>query len=122
MAAVTQVNVRPVQVIEAKIGKAAAAFTRGKPVVIDSAAAVDPRYPCTYKAATAEVSFDGIVLRDCLAGREVEVLTRGELEGFSGLTPGQTLTVLAGVIDNTAAGSGLERLKAISATRVWVKC
>lgn len=121
MAAVTAPNVHPVLVESAKIGKAAADLLRGKPVVIDSAATVDPRYPTTYKAADDETRVHGFVLYDAKAGNEVEVMCFGEFEGFTGMTPGAELTVVNGAIDATAPAEGIpSQLTAISATRLWV--
>lgn len=122
MAAVTVVELHPVEVLQAKKGKAAADFVVGKPVVIDGAATVDPRYPCTYKAATAEEFIDGIVLKPAKAGQIVEVLTLGEIDGYSGLTGGARLTVVAGAIDTTApAAHAYPQLRAINATRIEVR-
>lgn len=121
MAAVTKVAV---EVILApadfnKIGKAAAALNRGDPVVIDSAAAVDPRYHTTYKKAASETFVDGVVLKPCQAGKEVEIGTYCELDGYSGLTQGARLTVISGNIDTTAPAAGERgQFQALNATTI----
>jgi hypothetical protein len=122
MAAVTKVELHPAEVVRAKIGKAAATLVVGDPVVIDAAAAVDVRYPCTYKKAVAEEYIDGIVLKNAVAGGPVEVMIEGEMEGYSGLTPAAKFTVAAGAIDTTARAAGVyPQLRAVNATRIDVR-
>lgn len=102
-----------------KLGKASAALNRGDPVIIDGAAAADPRYDSSYKKATAETFVHGIVLKNAISGGPVEVGTLCELEGYSGLTPGAAFTVAAGKIDDTAPAAGERgQFLAISATRI----
>ncbi len=122
MAAVTKVQVLPVEVVRAKIGKAAAALVVGDPVVIDEAAAADFRYTCKYKKAVAEQYIDGVVLKVAVAGGPVEVMIEGEFEGYSGMTPGAKLTVAAGSVDSVAPGAGVyPQLRAVNATRLDVR-
>ena len=136
MAAVTKVNVRPAlwKPEDVQIGKAAADLNVGDPVVIDSDATVDPRYPCTFEAAASQNFIHGVVLKPGIAGQKVEVLLIGELDGYSGLTPGAPLSVVDGKIDDTAPSveytdSGddtvdvtpMIQLYAISATRIRVR-
>lgn len=126
MAAITVVDPVPVLVdpYSVKLGKASANIAKGRPVVLDSAAAADPRYPGgSYKAAVAETTVHGITLKAAVAGQEIEVLAgQGEFEGFSGLTPGAGLTVAAGVLDSTAPAAGVDaQFIALTATRIWVR-
>lgn len=136
MAAVTEVNVRPAlwKPEDVQIGKAAADLDVGDPVVIDSDAVADPRYPCTYEAAASQSFVHGVVIKAGKAGGPVEVLLTGELDGYAGLTPGAPLSVVDGAIDDTAPAveytdSGTDtvtvnptpQLYAISATRIRVR-
>jgi hypothetical protein len=121
MAAVTKVDVHPIESNVAKIGRAAAALAVLDPVVIDPAAAVHPRYACTYKKAVAEGVIHGVVVKPAVAGGPVEVMTDGEFDGLSGLTPGRVLSVAAGSIDTVAhVDTGNTQLIALSASRIWV--
>ena len=122
MAAVTKGTLVPARKNLAKKGKASGAILRGDPVVLDSAAAVDARYDCNVKKATAETTIHGIALKDAPAGGLCEFLTEGEMEGYSGLTVGAPLSVAAGAIDSTAPAAGVyPQLIALTATRIWVK-
>jgi hypothetical protein len=122
MAAVTKGTLSVARRNLAKKGKASAALLRGDPVVLDSAAAVDSRFDANYKKATAETTIHGIALKDAAAGGLVEVLTEGEMEGYSGLTVGAPLSVAAGAIDAVApSGTNPIQLIALTATRIWVK-
>ena len=122
MAAVTKGTLTIARENLAKLGKIAADVSRGDPLVLDSAAAVDVRFAANYKKATAETTIHGVALKDAKAGGLVEVLTEGEVEGYSGLTPGAPLSVAAGAIDGVApSGTNPIQLIALTATRVWVK-
>lgn len=121
MAAITEGNVRPVLVESAKRGKASADMARGQAVVIDAAAAADPRYDANYKAAIAEPFIHGVTLKACKAGGLVEIMILGEFDGYTGLTPGAPLSVAAGKIDATAPTAGREQIYALSATRIAVR-
>lgn len=100
-------------------GQASVDLAVSDPVVIDAAANPDARYDTAYKKATAEAYVDGIALFPVKAGGMVEVMVSGEMDGFSGLTPGAPLSVAAGVIDTTAPGAGIApQLRAISKTRI----
>jgi hypothetical protein len=122
LAAVDIGTIRPVRVVDADIGKAAEDLIVGQPVVIDPAADEDPRYPCTYEAATAEALIHGVCLKPAVAGGPVEVCLIGEFDGYVDLTGGDPLSVAAGVIDDTAPAAGLQiQLYASSSTRIRVR-
>lgn len=122
MAAVTKGTLNIERRNMARKGKASGALLRGDPVVLDSAATFDPRFDCNFKKATAETTIHGIVLKDAPAGDLVEVLTEGEIGGYSGLTVGAPLSVVAGSIDGTAPAAGVyPQLIALTSTRIWVK-
>lgn len=72
------------------------------------------------KAAAAATEADGIALQDAYAGeRGVSMGVQGEMDGWSGLTPGTALYpsgAVAGGLDTTAAG--VIRVKAVKTTRI----
>lgn len=72
------------------------------------------------KAAAGATEVDGIALQDGYAGeRGFSVGIQGEMDGFSGLTPGAALYpsgAVAGGIDTVAAGA--IRMKAVKTTRI----
>jgi hypothetical protein len=122
MAAVTKGTLSIARKNLAKKGKASGAVLRGDPMVIDGAATYDNRFDANFKKATAETTIHGIAMFDCPAGGLVEVLTEGEVEGYSGLAVATPLSVAAGAIDSTApSGTNPIQLIALTATRVWVK-
>lgn len=64
-----------------------------------------------------------IALTPAEAGQLVNVAIQGEVDGFTGLTPGAPLypsTVTAGGIDTTAIAGATVRIRAITATRLRV--
>ena len=102
-------------------GKATAALKAGDPAVITST--VPPFGVDCYieKATSGEI--DGLVLSDCVANGPVEVVVRGECDGYSGLTPKSYLSVAAGKLDSTAPGAGVaKQIKCISDHRIAVNC
>ncbi len=65
---------------------------------------------------------DGIALMDGYSGqRGFSIGIQGEMDGFSGLTPGAPLypsATVAGGLDTTVATGGTIRVKAATATRI----
>lgn len=103
MAAITKVKPRlvsPVGYESAQHGYATEDLEAGDLVVIDSSGSPDTRWDVAYEEASAGVAH-GIVLKDCKAGGTVDVAYAGEMDGFSGLTPGSSLSVASGEIDDT---------------------
>lgn len=72
------------------------------------------------KAAAAATEADGIALQDGFSGqRGFSMGLHGEMDGFSGMTPGTALypsATVAGGLDTTAAGA--IRVKAVKAARI----
>lgn len=71
------------------------------------------------KLAAGATEADGIALSDGYASETIDIGIHGEMDGFSGLTPGQPLypsAAVAGGLDTTAAG--VIRVKAASTTRI----
>jgi hypothetical protein len=72
------------------------------------------------KAPAGATEADGIALQDGYAGeRGFSMGVQGEMDGFSGLTPGAALYpsgAVAGGLDTTAAGA--IRVKAVKTTRI----
>ena len=94
-------------------------FTAGDLVII-SGTPPSTRWDCAFEAASAAIAH-GIVLKDVSEGGTAEVAYVGEMDGFSGLTPGAGLTVASGVIDDTAVANtqvGAAVIRAVSATRI----
>jgi hypothetical protein len=124
MAAVTRVKARPVtpvgyevvdrcvlseDVTAGDLLKYTGATTNGQPVMS--------------KAPTAGITeADGIALQNGYSGQAgFDVGIQGEMDGFSGLTPGNPLypsTATAGSIDTTAIAGATVRIKAVRTTRI----
>src|SRR5690348_16817015 len=98
------------------VGYASADITAGQPVIIDPAGAPSTRWERAFTPATGTVAH-GIALKTTLAGGTAEVAYRGEVDGYSGLTPGAGLTIVGGNIDTTAP-TGNAVIRAVSATRI----
>ena len=89
----------------------------GDPVIITTAVP-SSKWEMTVTKAAAAVAH-GICLKTVSTGGTAEVAWRGEMDGFSGLTPGAPLTVASGEIDNTAPGAGVStQIRAVTATRI----
>ena len=96
---------------------ASEALEAGDVAVITSATAPGG-YDCVVEAADAAVGH-GIVLKNVGAAGKAELAWRGEMDGFSGLTPGAALTIASGVIDDTAPGTGVSTtIRAVTPTRI----
>lgn len=109
----------PVGYENVQFGYAGDDFDAGDLVII-SGTPPDARWDCAFEAADAAIAH-GIVLKDVTEGGTAEVAFRGEIDGYSGLTPGAPLTVASGVIDNTAPANtqvGAAVIRAVSATRI----
>lgn len=123
MAAVTSVApslVSPTGEYRIRRGEAAAAILAGQAVAL-SGTPSSPRFEARYGLATSETTAIGIALRDTAAGNVVDVLIDGEMGGYSGLTAGEPLSVVNGVLNTTApAGASLRTFVAYNATTVIV--
>lgn len=102
-------------------GRATVAMTNGDPAVITTTV---PPFGVDHIIAKATAgAIDGVVLAPCVANGPVEILVRGEMDGFSGLAPQTFLSVANGAIDDTAPGAGVaKQIKAISDHRIAVNC
>lgn len=123
MAAITKANPLyvgpPAEGAWIQRGQASVVLAAGDPVVIDGAANPDARYDTAYKKATAEAFVDGVALFPAAVGGTIEVMVTGEMDGFSGLTPGAAYTIVAGAIDTTAPAAGIApQIKAVNKTRI----
>ena len=87
-------------------GMALEAIQAGDPVNVSSTEVSTLFDMAVEKVSGAADYCDGIALHDAQPNRKIEFLRRGEVEGFSGLTPGASLTIAAGDIDNTAPAEG----------------
>lgn len=78
--------------------------------------------PVMEKAPTTALEPDGIALQDGYDGqRGFSYGIQGEMDGFSGLTPGALLYpsgTTAGVIDDTKPTGAANRIKAVTTTRI----
>jgi hypothetical protein len=73
------------------------------------------------KAPVSTVDPAGIVIQDCKAGEPVNVGVIGELEGYTGLTPGAPLyssPSVVGGIDTVLVTGAIGRVRAVSTTRI----
>lgn len=115
MAAVTRVLARVVTPVGYEVvdrGKAVTAWTAGDLLKLGASG--------WSKASAGATEVDGIGLKDAYAGQDgCDVGIQGEMDGWSGMTPGTALYPsgsVAGGLDTTAAG--VIRVKAVSATRI----
>lgn len=94
------------------------ALVAGDPVVL-TGAMPDTRweYRCTKAAAQADIH--GVALKAANAGEGCDICLTGEIDGFSGLTNGASLTVVGGNLDTTASTEAHPQFIATSDTRIW---
>lgn len=128
MAAVTVGTLRPVTVPGYEVndkGQAAVAITKGQLLCL-STTTPGNGFEKVWALApiTGITEAHGIALMDAKAGSLVSVGIQGEMDGFSGLTPGPTQsalypsTAVAGGIDTTAIASSTVRVRAVTTTRI----
>lgn len=82
----------------------------------------DPPSSAVYEHAVRKATgteFHGVALVKVNAGGLAEYTTCNELDGYTGLTPGQPLSVVGGEFDTTAP-TGAVRARAITTTRIRV--
>lgn len=137
MAAVTRVKAHPVSPPAYEVndkGQAAAALVAGDQLVLVTTTPGNGFEKVWDKAPTTGITeADGIALMDAKSGAIVSVGIQGEMDGFSGMTPGAKLYPsgsTAGGLDTTAltyysaatspavAVPAPARVKAITATRI----
>lgn len=73
---------------------------------------------------TSGTTPSGIALMDTPAGMLCEFTRQGEIDGFSGLTPGATIypsASAAGGLDTTVLASTVCLIEAVTATRVYFR-
>lgn len=123
MAAITSVApslVTPVGESRIRRGEATEAISVGEAVALDGAPS-SARFEAAYGLAASETTAIGIALKNAAAGEVVDVLIAGEMGGYSGLTAGAQLSVVTGVLNDTApAGASLRTFLAYNATTVIV--
>lgn len=90
----------------------------GQPVVITSATPPNVLWEQVVEPATGTTA-NGIALKDCNEGGTVEYAFFGEVDGYTGLTPGAGLTFVDGEIDDTPPGAGVTRqMVAVTPSRI----
>lgn len=96
-------------------------FIAGDLVIISATPHLSREFDMNIEAATGTVA-NGVVLKDCKAGGQVEFAKIAELSGFIGLTPGASLTVVDGQIDTTplATDTGFANIRARNTESVYV--
>lgn len=98
-------------------GMAKVAIKAGDPVNI-AADEVSTLYDFAVdKVSGAATYCDGIALHDAQPNRKVEILRRGEVEGYAGMTPGTSLSIANGDIDSTAP-AGMPFLRVSTPSRI----
>ena len=126
MAAITQVDVNlisPVGYETVQHGYATVDLAKGDLAVFTTGAPSHSK--CAFAKASATDAC-GVVLKDVKAGGIAEVAYRGEIGGYSGLTPNALLSVASGAIDSTApvqtdaAAAPGYMIRAVSATAIRV--
>lgn len=73
------------------------------------------------KCTAGSIECHGIALKAAAVGMLVEYGVHGEMDGFSGLTPGAPLypsATVAGGLDTTATATPIVRVRAVTATRI----
>lgn len=109
--------------------QAATAITKGQLLTIAATAPGNGYDYVVGIAATTALYADGIALKDAVAGGTVSVGVQGEMDGFTGMTPGTPLYpsgATAGGLDTTAptefattpAAKARAQVKAVTATRI----
>jgi hypothetical protein len=97
-------------------GMATVAIERGDPVDIDGSVDPRPRFDSAFTVATG-VTCVGIALMTVRANAMLEIAVTGEIDGYTGLTPGQPVSVVGGKLDTTAP-AGPVQMRALSPTRI----
>lgn len=132
MAAITRVKARPVAPVGYEVndkGQAAAAIVAGDLLVITNGTPGNGFDKVWDKAPTSTVNAHGIALMDCAAGQVVSVGIQGELDGYSGMTPGAAAYPsgsVAGGLDTTAPSyaattpvvPAIPNIRSVTATRI----
>ena len=124
MAALTLGTLNPVTIVGYEVndrGQAATDITRGQLLSITTATPAAGFSAVWDKAATTVTDPAGIALMDCKAGGTVSVGIHGEMDGYTGLTPGTFVYpsgTVAGGIDTTKPSGAVERIRAVSTTRI----
>lgn len=124
MAAITYVApslVSPVGENAIRRGQATEDISAGEAVAYDGAP-TSARFETAFGLAADETTAIGIALTDATSGNQVDVLFAGFVGGFSGLTAGAPLSVVNGVLNDTApAGASRSRIVAHNATTVGIQ-
>lgn len=98
-------------------GYASVDILRGQPVVITSTTPPSRRWEQVIGLAAGTEAV-GFALKDCAAGGTVEYASQGEMDGFTGLTRGASLTIVGGALDTTTAAAGTARIRAVTTSRI----
>jgi len=125
MAAVTAGTLRPVSPPAYEVndrGQAAVAITKGQLLIITAATPGTGYEFVVALATTTTTDPHAIALMDAAAGSLASIGIQGEMDGYTGLTPGAPLwpsATVAGGTDTTApTGAGSPRIRALTATRI----
>lgn len=121
MAAIVRVKARPCTPVGYEVvDKVALSVDVVAGDLLEATGAMSGGLPIMAKAAAGALDVDGIALQDGYAGQAgFSMGLHGEMDGFSGLTPGTPLYpsgAVAGGIDTTAAG--IIRIKAVTTGRI----
>lgn len=121
MAAVTRGKIRIATGFEGahvERGMALVEIKQGDPVNIDDNAVSTLYDFAVAKASGTDAYFDGIALHDAQPNKKIEILRRGEVEGFVGLPPGSSFSLVNGDIDTTEPVAGPLFLRSSTASRL----
>lgn len=122
MAAVLKVDpsfVAPPGMEQIDTGYASEDIEVGDPVVIVDDAVPNKMWTAVIAKATG-TEFHGICVKTTKMRGMCEYASQGEMDGFTGLTPGNSVTVVDGVLDDTEA-TGNAQIRAVNSSRIrWV--
>lgn len=121
MAAVTRGKIRIATGFEGahvERGMALVEIKAGDPVNVSNNAVSTLYDFAVAKASGTDAYFDGIALHDAQPNKKIEILRRGEVEGFVGMTPGNSFSLVSGNIDTSAPVDGPLFLRASTASRL----
>jgi hypothetical protein len=121
MAAITVVRPMPVQPVGYEV------FDKGTATeAIPAGAAVIQTAAGWSRVAANATDFHGLAARAYYAGEGgCDFMVQGEMDGYSGLTPGANVFVsptVAGGLDTAGAAGSIVRARAVTATRIRVNC
>lgn len=119
MAAVLKVDpsfVAPPGMEQIDTGYASEDIEVGDPVVIVDTPVPNKMWTAVIAKATG-TELHGFCVKTTKTRGMCEYASQGEIDGFTGMTPGNSLTIVDGVLDDTEA-EGLAQIRAVNPNRI----